>query len=254
MSGTDGTSGGADPLVGRGEVFATTRWTQVVAAGRGASPDAERALAALCQAYWYPLYAYVRRRVRSREDAEDLTQAFFARFLERNPLGGLSADRGRFRAFLLAALQNFLSNERDRSGRMKRGGCVPHLSLDWSAADSRYGLEVPDPADPEREFDRAWAVSLLEQVVGRLRSECDGSGRAGLFEVARGYLMLGEEAIPHADAARRLGMEEGAFRVAVHRLRKRYRELLREELAWTLADPSQVDDELRALQQALLGG
>lgn len=235
------------------DVFVTTRWTVVLQAGHKSSPHSDRALADLCQSYWYPLYAFVRRQGKSKEDAEDFVQAFFAKFLERNYLEGLSAERGKFRAFLLAALKHFLANEWDKSQCQKRGGGVVHLSLDWQSADERYQLDPPDPSSPDRTFDREWALALLERVVKRLADECTADGKAALFEQAKGYLMVGESAVPYAEAARRLGLEEGAMRVAVHRLRKRYRELLRHEIAETLEDPAQVPEELRALQSALAG-
>lgn len=233
------------------DYFVTTRWTVVLDAGRNSSPQSERALGDLCQTYWYPLYAYVRRRGYTREDAEDMVQSFFARLLETHSLGGLSAERGKFRAFLLASLKHFLSNEWDRSQRQKRGGGVPHLSLDWQGADDRYHLDPPDPSSPDRSFDREWALALLERVVTRLCDECRAAGKSALFEQARGFLMVGESAIPHAQAAQTLGMDEGSLRVAVHRLRKRYRELLRDEIAQTLDDPARVADELKSLQAAL---
>jgi RNA polymerase sigma-70 factor (ECF subfamily) len=225
----------------------------VLSAGRKSSPNSDRALGELCQTYWYPLYAYVRRQGKVKEDAEDLVQAFFARFLEKNHLEGLAAERGKFRAFLLASLKHFLANEWDRAQRQKRGGGVPHLSLDWQGADQRYHLDPPGPASPDKAYDRAWALSLLEKVVTRLRDECAAAGKAALFTQARGFLMVGEPAIPYAQAARALGLDEGAVRVAVHRLRKRYRELLRHEIAQTLDDPAQVAEELRSLQAALAG-
>ncbi|MBL9172786.1 MAG: sigma-70 family RNA polymerase sigma factor [Verrucomicrobiales bacterium] len=232
--------------------FATTRWSVVLAAGHPSSATAGKALAELCQAYWYPLYAYVRRRGRSREDAEDLVQSFFGDLLERNPFGSLSAERGRFRAFLLAALKHSLANDWDRAHRQKRGGGVAPLSLDWNEAEARFHREPADLDSPDRAYDRAWAVALLEHVVVRLEEECTADGRGALFRVTRGFLMLGEEAIPHAQAARELGMDEGAVRIAVHRLRKRYRELLREEISQTLQNPAQTADELRSLQAALM--
>jgi RNA polymerase sigma factor (sigma-70 family) len=234
-----------------GDYFVSTRWTVVLSAGHKSSPQSDRALAELCQIYWYPLYAYVRRQGQSREDAEDLVQAFFARFLEKNYLEGLSNERGRFRAFLLACLKHFLANEFDKAARQKRGGGIQHLSLDWQDADARFHLEPPDYASPDRAFDRAWALALLEHVITRLRDECVAEGKAPLFDQARGYLMVGESAIPYGQAAQALGLDEGAVRVAVHRLRKRYRALLREEIAQTLADPAQVAEELQSLQAAL---
>lgn len=234
-------------------LFVTTRWSVVLQAGRKSSPHAERALAELCQQYWYPLYAYVRRRVNSREDAEDLTQGFFAKFLEENYLEGLAAERGKFRAFLLAALKHFLANEWDKAGRQKRGGGVRHLSLDWRQADERFHFEPPDHATPDRLFDHEWAMALLGRVIHRLQAECADEGRSELFTQTRGYLMVGEAAIPYSEAAAKLEMDEGAVRVAVHRLRKRYRVLLREEIAQTVNDPAQVKEELESLQAALAG-
>jgi len=234
-----------------GDYFVTTRWTVVLSAGRKSSPQSDQALAELCRAYWYPLYAYVRRQGRSKEDAEDLTQAFFARFLQKNYLQGLSSESGRFRAFLLACLKHFLANEWDKACRVKRGGGIEHLSLDWQSAESRYQLEPPDTVSPDRLFDREWATALLERVVTRLRDEHAAAGKERLFEHGRAFLMASSDAVPHAQAAAALGMDEGALRVAVHRLRQRYRELLREEISQTLSQPSLVEEELRSLQAAL---
>jgi RNA polymerase sigma-70 factor (ECF subfamily) len=245
--------GSSDGPAPRGDYFVTTRWTVVLSAGRAPSPESQRALGQLCQAYWYPLYTYVRRQGHTKEDAEDLVQAFFTRFLEKNYLEGLRAEYGKFRAFLLAALKHFLANEWDKSRRQKRGGGALHLSLDWQDADSRYHLEPIDPSSPDRAYDRAWALALLEQVIRRLHNECAAAGKARLFAQAHGYLSVGTKDIRWADAASALGMEEGAVRVAVHRLRARYRELLREEIGQTLNDPAQVAEELRSLQAALAG-
>jgi len=233
-----------------GDVFATTHWTVVLAAGRKSTPQADVALEELCRTYWYPLYAYVRHHGHSREDAEDLTQAFFARFLEKNYLEGLGSEKGKFRAFLLASLKHFLANEWDRASRQKRGGGVTTLSLDWQDADTRYQIDPADTLSPDKLFDRAWAVTLLERVIVRLRDECAADGRSALFDRLKPFLMVGRSDIPHAQAAAELGMAEGAVRVAVHRLRRRYRQLLREEIAQTLSDPVQVDEEMRALFSA----
>jgi RNA polymerase sigma-70 factor (ECF subfamily) len=185
-----------NPATPRGDVFVTTRWTVVLSAGRKSSPQSDGALGELCQTYWYPLYAYVRRQGHTKEDAEDLAQAFFARFLEKNYLEGLSAERGKFRAFLLASLKHFLANEWDKSQRQKRGGGAQHLSLDWQGADERYHLDPPDPSSPDKAFDRAWALALLERVIARLRDECAAEDKTALFEQAKGYLMVGEQTIP----------------------------------------------------------
>ena len=222
----------------------------MLAAGRKSTPQADVALEELCRTYWYPLYAYVRHHGHSREDAEDLTQAFFARFLEKNYLEGLGSEKGKFRAFLLASLKHFLANEWDKSQRQKRGSGVTTLSLDWQDADTRYQIDPADTLSPDKLFDRAWAVTLLERVIVRLRDECAADGRSALFDRLKPFLMVGRSDIPHAQAAAELGMAEGAVRVAVHRLRRRYRQLLREEIAQTLSDPAQVDEEMRALFSA----
>ncbi|HWW02443.1 MAG TPA: ECF-type sigma factor [Candidatus Acidoferrum sp.] len=232
------------------DVFATTHWTAVIAAGRGSSAEAEVALEELCHAYWFPLYVYVRRQTPTREDAEDLTQAFFARFLEKNYLEKLSVQKGKFRAFLLAALKHFLANEWDRASRQKRGGGVAPLSLDWQDADARYQIEPVDNSSPDKLYDRAWAVTLLEQVLRRLRDENATEDQTRVFEQLKGFLMVGTSAIPYGEAAARLHLSEGAVRVAVHRLRRRYRELLREEISQTLSDATQIAEEMRTLFSA----
>jgi len=219
----------------------------VLAAGAQSSPAAAVALEELCHTYWYPLYVYVRRQGHAREDAEDLTQEFFARFLEKNYLAGLSSNQGRFRAFLLASLKHFLANEWDRANRQKRGGGIPPLSLDWQEADTRYQIDPADNLSPDKLYDRAWAVTLLERVVARLREENSTEGRAGQFEQLKFYLMVGNDQVPYAEVAAALIMSEGAVRVAVHRLRRRYRELLQQEIAQTLSDPAQAGEEMRAL-------
>jgi DNA-directed RNA polymerase specialized sigma24 family protein len=235
------------------DVFATTRWTVVLAAGRPGAPRADIALEELCRAYWYPLYVYVRRHTPSREDAEDLTQAFFARFLERNYLEGVRSEKGRFRAFLLASLKHFLANEWDRANRLKRGGGVPNLSLDWRDADTRYSIEPADTASPDKLYDRAWAVTLLERVLGRLRAESVLERREAVFDALKPFLTAGKGAISYGEAATKSGLTEAAARVAVHRLRRRYRDLLREEIAQTLSDPAQAEGELCALFEAFGG-
>ena len=234
-------------------IFATTHWTAVLAAGRGDSQQADVALEELCRTYWYPLYAYVRRQGHSRQDAEDLTQGFFARLLEKNYLEGISSDKGRFRAFLLVVLKRFLANEWDRANRQKRGGGVLPLSLDWQDAETRYQIQPADNLSPDKLYDRAWAVVVLERVIARLRDESGADGKAGLYEQLKPFLMMGKSEIPYAQAAATLKLSEGAVRVAVHRLHRRYRELLREEIAQILANPAQADEEMQALFSALAG-
>ena len=230
-----------------GDVFATTHWTVVLAAGKRHTPQSDHALEELCRNYWFPLYAYVRRRGHNKEDAEDSVQAFFARFLAKNYLEGLSAERGRFRAFLLASLKNFLTNEWKKSQRLKRGGGGVLLSLDWETADTKFQVASTTEPSPDKAFDREWAVALLARVIEHLRDACAADGKAKQFDHLKVFLTAGKGALSHAAAAQALGVDEGAVRVAVHRLRKRYRELLRAEIAHTLADPAQVDEEMRAL-------
>jgi RNA polymerase sigma-70 factor (ECF subfamily) len=230
-----------------GDIFATTHWTVVLAAGKRNSPQAASALEELCRTYWFPLYAYVRRRGHNKEDAEDLTQAFFARLLEKNFPAGLDSEKGKFRAFLLASLKHFLANEWDKSQRQKRGGGETHLSLDWQTADTQFQVAATNEPSPDKAFDREWALALLAKVIGRLQKECEADGKAKLFEQLKIFLTAGKGGTAQAETAGALGMEEGAVRVAIHRLRKRYRELLRDEIAQTLSDAADVDEEMRAL-------
>ncbi|MEO7299677.1 MAG: sigma-70 family RNA polymerase sigma factor [Verrucomicrobiota bacterium] len=229
------------------DIFVTTHWTAVLAAGRKHTPQSDQALEELCRSYWFPLYAYVRRRGHSKEDAEDLTQAFFARFLEKNYFEGVRAERGRFRAFLLASLKHFLANEWDKSQRQKRGGGAAHLSLDWQTADTQFQIASPNELSPDQAYDREWAVALLAKVIRRLEAECENDGRGEQFKYLKIFLSAEKGTIPYVDAAKSSGMEEGAMRVAVHRLRKRYRQLLADETAQTLADPAQANEEMKTL-------
>jgi DNA-directed RNA polymerase specialized sigma24 family protein len=233
------------------DLFLTTRWTLVLAAGRPNSAHATQALEELCRAYWYPLYAYVRRQGHSKEDSEDLVQGFFSRFLDKNYLATLSRDKGKFRAFLLASLKHYLANEWDRAHRLKRGGHLTILPLDWADAETRYGIDPADQLTPDKLYDRAWAVTVLERVLIRLRQETAAEGKSALFEAAKSFLSLGKDAGPYSLTAASLGMSESALRVAVHRLRRRYRELLRDEIAHTLSDPRQLEEEFRSLLQAV---
>jgi RNA polymerase sigma-70 factor (ECF subfamily) len=230
-----------------GDIFATTHWTVVLAAGQERSPQAARALEELCRTYWFPLYAYIRRRGHTKEDAEDLTQSFFARLLEKNPFARLDSEKGKFRAFLLASLKHFLSNEHDKAVTLKRGGGQSHLSLDLQTADAQFQLAATNGPSPDRAFDREWALALLARVIDRLQSECAADGKARLFEHLKQFLTATQAEPAQSKVAAALGMEEGAVRVAIHRLRKRYRQLLRDEIAHTLADAAMVDEEMRAL-------
>lgn len=231
----------------RDDVFATTHWTVVLAAGKTHTPQSDHALEQLCRTYWFPLYAYVRRRGYPKEDAEDLTQAFFARFLAKNYLKDLSIERGRFRAFLLASLKHFLINEWDKTQRLKRGGGAAHLSLDWKTADTHFQIASTAEPSPDKAYDREWALALLSKVIERLQAECESEGRRKQFAELKIFLTAGKGALSHAEAGKALGMDEAAVRTAVHRLRKRYRQLLRDEIAQTLSNPAQVDEEMQAL-------
>jgi RNA polymerase sigma-70 factor (ECF subfamily) len=237
-----------------GAIFATTHWSVVLAAaGAAATTDsqARAALEELCQTYWFPIYAFIRRRGHPRPDAEDLTQEFFHQFLQRNDLARLESARGLFRAYLLAAVKNFLANQWDRRQARKRGGGVPHLSLDWRTADSLFQLAPCEQIPPDLAFDREWALALLSRVLQTLEEEAlrEGADKAALFKALRPSLAADTSppAGSYAQLARSLGLTETALRVAAHRLRKRYRHALRQHIAHTLADPAETEAELQAL-------
>lgn len=225
----------------------------MLAAGSRSSRQADVALEELCRTYWYPLYVFVRRQTSTREDAEDLTQAFFARFLEKNYLEGLNSEKGRFRAFLLASLKHFLANEWDKAMAQKRGGGKIFVPIDAQSAETKLGIDPADAQSADKIFERRWALTLLEQVLRRLREEYIGDGKEELFEQLKPTLTEASGRISYAAMGARLGMSEGAVKVAVHRLRQRYRELLRAEIAETVASASEVEDELRNLFAALAG-
>ena len=232
--------------------FAATRWTLVLnAAQRGGEQDAAPALAELCRLYWPPLYAYARRSGHTMHEAEDLTQAFFARLLAKDGLANVAPHKGRFRSFLLAAFKHFLANEWDKARARKRGGGVVHLVIDADAAEARYACEPADTLTPDRVFDRQWALTVLDRVLARLRAEQDTPESARRFAMLEPALAAESGAVGYADLAAGLRMTEGAVKVAVHRLRRRYRELLRADIADTVADPSQVEEEIRSLIAAL---
>jgi RNA polymerase sigma factor (sigma-70 family) len=234
------------------DIFATTHWTVVLAAGQQHSEQADQALATLCQTYWLPLYTYVRRRGCPPHDAEDLTQEFFARILARNDVATVSPERGKFRAYLLAAINHFLSDEWDKARAQKRGaGRVVHL--DSAVAESLYAQGHADGLAPERLFDQRWAITVLEEVYRQLRQEYERNGKAILFEVLRFSLMGERSAVPYADLAGKLNLSEGAVKVAVHRLRQRYRQVLRERVAGTVSSPDEVEEEMRYLLRAVAG-
>ena len=233
-------------------VFVTTHWSLVLSARDGESPRSAAALEKLCRAYWYPLYAYIRHSGQSRENAEDLTQAFFARLLEKNFLDSAQQGRGRFRSFLLVALKRFLANDWERAHARKRGGFHASISLDTEQAERKIRFEIAAPEDPpDRAFERRWTLALLEQTMSRLRSEFERAGKKAEFERLKVFLTTNKKEVPYATAAAEFGMDEGALRVAVHRLRKRYREMFREEIAHTLAEGESVEEELRYLVSVL---
>jgi RNA polymerase sigma-70 factor (ECF subfamily) len=231
-----------------GQSFTTTHWSLVLAAGHGSRPDASAALATLCETYWYPLYYYVRRRGYRAEEAQDLTQEFFAAILEKGHLKVADPDRGRFRSFLLASLNHFLANEWDRASARKRGGKV--LSINIAGAEGRYSLEPADGLTAEKLFERRWATTLLDLVLARLRAEFIRQGRERVFERLKDFLANVGDA-PYRQAAADLGMTEAAVKMAVHRLRRQYRRLLRAQIAQTVASPEEIDDEIRHLFAAL---
>src|SRR5262245_34885847 len=233
--------------------FASTRRCIVAASARKESPEASAALAVLCHAYWYPLYPYARRRLARPDDARDLTQEFFARLLEKDYLQAADPRRGKFRSFLLTAFQRFLAKEHARAGAQKRGGHRRPLSLDFQDGEHRYCHEPADPTTPERLFERRWALTLLEQALARLRQEFTRAGKERLFEALKGTLTGDGVDEPYERIGRDLGLSEPAVKTAAHRLRQRYQELLRTEVAHTVAAPEDVEDELRDLFAAVRG-
>jgi len=232
--------------------FATTRWSLVIAAGEKDDPASEKALAELCQAYWYPVYAYVRRRLGDVHEAQDLTQAFFERLLEKQTFRTADPSRGRFRAFLLTACKRFLINEWHKGRAAKRGGTAAPLSLDFPAGESRYSIEPADTLTAERLFEQQWVITLLARVLQKLKEECIAKGKDDHFKQLKAFLSGTKSADAYEAAAAALGISTGAAKVAAHRLRTRYRELLRSEIAQTLDRAEEVEDEIRNLF-AILG-
>ena len=231
--------------------FVTTHWSLVVSAGRNDTPHAREALEKLCRSYWFPIYAFVRRQGHGPHDAQDLTQEFFARLLEKKQLAGADPARGRFRSFLLASLKHFLANEWDKANAQKRGGGQVLIPIDAATAETSCGFEPADNLTADIIFERRWALTLLEHVLGRLRAEYVRDGKENLFEQLKPTLTEASRTVAYAEIATRLGTTEGAVKVAVHRLRQRYREVLRAEIADTVANPGEVDDEIRNLFTAL---
>jgi RNA polymerase sigma-70 factor (ECF subfamily) len=238
------------PLPASDAWFVTTHWSVVLSAREPDAPNSAAALETLCRTYWYPLYAYVRRQGRPPADAQDLTQGFFARLLQKDYLQAAAREKGKFRMFLLVAFKRFLANEWDREHAQKRGGFAPVVSIDEELAESRLAAEISPNVPPDVLFDRQWAMTLLERAMAQLQAEYVGSGRSKLFEYLQSRLAREESALPYAEIAARLNLTEPAVKMAVHRLRARYREILRAEIAHTVSTPEEVEEEIRFLFSA----
>lgn len=249
---SDVTGVGREAGLGRPRVFATTHWSVVLAAGEGDSVPSQRALQELCVAYWYPIYVYVRRKGHGPDDAEDLTQEFFAQLIAKEHLRLADREKGRFRTFLLAMLDQFLANERSRAHRQKRGGQFQFVSLDQQTPEERYAMEpIDDSGTPEEIFLRQWALTLLKNATDALSRRCGAEGKQELFDVARRLMYRDDVGGAYTGVAERLGMSEGGVRVAVHRLRQTFGEALRDEIAQTVHTRGEVEEELRFLMKVL---
>ena len=231
--------------------FATTSWTQVLAARDAPSSESRQALEGLCKSYWYPLYAFVRRQGHGPEEARDLTQGYFTQLLEKGYLEDFDPSLGRFRVFLKASVKNFLSKERDKAHAWKRGGHAHIVSLSADEVEGRYRYEPADRLTPEEIFERRWALTLLERALGKLRKEFEDGDRGKEFEKLKGYLTGEEIKVPYREVAKELGSSEPAVRTSVHRLRQRFGKILRQEIAETVASPNEVDDEMRHLLRVI---
>jgi RNA polymerase sigma-70 factor (ECF subfamily) len=232
--------------------FGTTHWSLVLAARGQGTPEAREALAALCETYWYPLYAFVRRKGYDRELAQDLVHGFFVRLLDKGDLSAVAPAKGRFRSYLMAACTHFLANQREHDRALKRGRRPP-ISLDSAEAERRYTREPAHSLTPERHYLRRWATTLLDRALDRLRQELAEDGKQSLFEELKSSLLADDAAEPYRQLGLRIGRSEGAARVIAHRMRSRFRAILREEVGRTVADPSEVEQEIRDLFVALSG-
>jgi RNA polymerase sigma factor (sigma-70 family) len=252
-------SGGSSIAVSPGEkakpsdpnLFATTRWSVVLAAGKDRSPESDGALAWLCEHYWYPLYAFARHKGHNPHESEDLVQGFFVRILERQIFSDLDAERGRFRAFLLACFNHYMASEWAKKQTQKRGGGQFAIPLEEAAAEERFQRDFTDPGSPERDFDRAWALTLLSRVFTRLKEECEAEGKGGRFQVVQPFLQTEREGRSYEEAAAQIGMTATALRVMVFRMRQRFREMVVHEIQQTVANAEEVAAELRHLFTAL---
>jgi RNA polymerase sigma-70 factor (ECF subfamily) len=237
----------ASPKSAQAGWFPTTRWTTVLAISGSDSHLAEQALATLCQIYWYPLYAYARAQAHTPEAAEDLTQAFFVRLLERRDLHHADRQKGRFRSYLLAAFRHFLADEFDKTTALKRGGGQIFISIDAQTAEERFQLEPVDALSPDKIYERRWALTVLDEALTRLKADYDETGKTQLYCALEGLLTRDGQQASYAAIGRRLGLSESAVKSALHRLRQRHRELIREEVAQTVGTSQEVDDEVRHL-------
>jgi RNA polymerase sigma factor (sigma-70 family) len=235
-------------------LFVTTRWSVVLAARDRSCPDAAQALETLCRTYWYPAYAFIRSQGRPPDDAQDLAQEFFARLLAKDFLRLVQPEKGRFRTFLRMALKRFLANEGDRRRAQKRGGGSAHVAFDTRLAEQRFQSEPGGALAPDRSYDRRWALALLDEAMARLERECAATGKAAELQHLKPHLTAERGALPYADLAATLGTTEGAARVAVHRLRRRFRELFRAAIADTVAGPEEAESEFREVIQILREG
>lgn len=227
--------------------FTTTHWSVVLTAGDSQSPQAGAALDRLCRSYWYPLYAYVRRRGHDAETAKELTQEFFALLLGKHLLAGVDPTKGKFRSWLLGVMNHFLAHEWAKVRAQKRGGGQPAFSLDDAVADERYRLDPADESTPEKIFDRRWAFTVLDQAATRLREEYEAAGKGALYPTLKGFVSAESQPVSYEEAARHLGLSPGAVKSAIHRLRQRYQELIRDEIAQTVTSAAEVDEEIRYL-------
>jgi RNA polymerase sigma factor (sigma-70 family) len=234
-------------------VFATTHWSVVLSAGQAESPQAAEALEKLCRTYWYPLYVYVRRRGYEAPDAQDLTQDFFAHLLAKGFPRGVAPERGKFRSFLLASLRHFLVDHHRHEDAAKRGGGQRTVSLDESRTEERFRLEPQHELTPEKLYEREWALTLLDRAQSRLREEYVAAGKGELHDRLKGFPLAEKRENSFQQAATELGVTEGALKSAVHRMRARYRQLVREEVAHTVADPAEVNEEARHLIAVISG-
>lgn len=227
--------------------FAGTRWSLVARAGADDTETARKALSELCSIYWYPLYAFVRRSGCGHHKAEDITQGLFLRLIDKDGLARADPEKGKFRTFLMSSMKNFMANERARAAAQKRGGNAPHLSIDMARAEGRYDCEPTDSTTPEVLYERAWALTVLQATLNDLRAEYESRDKGAVFEALHDHIIAGAKPVPHAETAERLGMNEGSVKVTLHRMRRRFGELLRQQVAQTVESEDDIDTEIRHL-------